>query len=64
MRSTLNNEGQATMDYERMSNTELYDLLKERTPAVAETVRKVGDSNRETVIAFLKFLQTDQGNAV
>jgi hypothetical protein len=56
MRSTLNDEGQAAMEYERMSDTELYALLEERVPAVAETVRKVRDSNREEVIAFLKFL--------
>ena len=56
MRSTPNNEGQAAIDYEKMSNTELNSLLKERVPAVAETVRKVKDSNREEVIAFLKFL--------
>jgi hypothetical protein len=56
MQSTLNNEGRAAMDYERMSDTELYALLEERVPAVAETVRKVRDSNREEVIAFLKFL--------
>ena len=36
------------MDYERMSNAELYALLKEKMPAVAETVGKVRDSNRET----------------
>jgi hypothetical protein len=56
MQSTLNNEGRAAMDYERMSDTELYALLEETVPAVAETVRKVRDSNREEVIAFLKFL--------
>ena len=28
------------MDYERMSNAELYALLKEKMPAVAETVGK------------------------
>ncbi len=56
MRSTPSNEGQAAMDYERMSDTELYALLEQRVPAVAETVRKVRDSNREEVIAFLKFL--------
>jgi len=56
MRSTPSNEGRAAMDYQRMSNTELYALLEERVPAVAETVREVRDSNREEVIAFLKFL--------
>lgn len=48
------------MDYERMSNTELYTLLKERMPAVAETVRKVRDSSRETIIAFLRFVHPCQ----
>ena len=61
MRSTLNNEGRAVMDYEKMSDAELYSLLKERAPAVAETVREVKDSNRETLIAFLKFLSDESG---
>ncbi len=52
------------MDYERMSNAELYALLKEEMPAVAETVGKVRDSNRETVIAFLRFVQTPQDKPV
>ncbi len=38
-----------------MSNQELYGLLKENLPAVAETVRAVSDTNREIVIAFLRF---------
>jgi hypothetical protein len=59
MQSTLNNEGRAVMDYEKMSDAELYSLLKERAPAVAETVREVKDSNRETLIAFLKFLSDE-----
>jgi hypothetical protein len=49
------------MDYEKMSDAELYSLLKERAPAVAETVREVKDSNRETLIAFLKFLSDESG---
>ncbi len=52
------------MDYERMSNAELYALLKERMPAVAETVGKVGDSNRETIIAFLRFVQTHHDKSI
>jgi hypothetical protein len=52
------------MDYERMSNAELDALLKEKMPAVAETVGKVRDSNRETVIAFLRFVQTHQDKPV
>jgi hypothetical protein len=41
-----------------MSDQELYRLLKENLPAVAETVRTVNDANRETVIAFLRFLSS------
>ena len=55
------NKGRAVMDYEKMSDAELYSLLKERAPAVAETVREVKDSNRETLIAFLKFLSDESG---
>jgi len=47
------------MDYENMSDTELYVLLKDRAPAVAETVREVNDSNREKLIAFLRFLSDE-----
>lgn len=64
MRSTLNNEGQVGREYEKMSDAELYALLTERAPAVAETVGKVRDSNRETIIAFLRFVQTRQDRAV
>ncbi len=49
------------MDYEKMSNVELYALLKAKMPAVAETVGKVRDSNRETVIAFLRFCSNETG---
>jgi len=49
------------MDYDKMSDSELYALLKERVPAVAETVGEVGDSNRQTLIAFLKFLSDEPG---
>lgn len=52
------------MDYEKMSNAELYALLKAKIPAVATTVGKVRDSNRETIIAFLRFVQTYQGKPV
>jgi hypothetical protein len=61
MRSTLNNEGQPSIDYEKLSDAELYALLTERAPAVAETVREVKDSNREKLIAFLKFLSSESG---
>ena len=64
MRSTPSNKGLVIMDYERMSNAELYALLKEKMPAVAETVGKVRDSNRETIIAFLRFVQTYQDKPV
>jgi hypothetical protein len=49
------------MDYQKMSNAELYALLKEKMPAVAETVREVRDSNRETLIAFLRFCSNETG---
>jgi hypothetical protein len=39
-----------------MSDDELYAVLKERAPAAAEAVKEVNDSNRQTVIAFLKVL--------
>lgn len=61
MRSTLNNEGQVGREYEKMSDAELYTLLTERAPAVADTVKKVKDSNREKLIAFLKFLSDESG---
>ena len=48
-------------DCEKMSDQELYRLLKENLPAVAATVRGVTDSNRETVIAFLRFLSNETG---
>ena len=48
-------------DCERMSDQELYGLLKENLPAVAETVRSVNDANRETVIDFLRFLSDGGG---
>ena len=64
MRSAPKNKGLMIMDYERMSNAELDALLKEKMPAVAETVGKVRDSNRETVIAFLRFVQTYQDRPV
>jgi len=61
MRSTPGNKGQMIMDYQKMSNAELYALLKEKMPAVAETVREVRDSNRETLIAFLRFCSNETG---
>lgn len=47
------------MDYDELSNDELYLLLKERYPAAAETVEEVTDSNRETVIAFMRVLSDE-----
>ena len=52
-------KGWAGVDFDNLSNEELCLLLKERMPAVAETVKKVKDSNRETVVAFLKFISAN-----
>jgi hypothetical protein len=52
----VNGQTMSIQDCERMSDQELYRLLKENLPAVAETVRTVNEANRETVIAFLRFL--------
>ena len=57
----LNGHTMSIQDCEKMSDEELYRLLMENVPAVAETVRKVTDSNRETVIAFLRFLSNETG---
>ncbi len=51
-RSPFGNPRELAMDYENMSNEELYLLLKEMAPAVAE-IAHVSDSNRETVIGIL-----------
>ena len=52
------NERIATMKHcEKMSNEELYRFVKKELPAVAATVGKINESNRETVIAFLRFLK-------
>ena len=59
MQSTVGNKERVIMDYEKMSNAELHALLKEKMPAVAETVREVRDSNRETLIAFLRFCSNE-----
>ena len=40
-----------------MSNEELYRFVKKELPAVAATVGKINEFNRETVIAFLRFLK-------
>ncbi len=42
------------MDFREMSDEELFLVLKKKIPAVAETMAEVNDSNRETVIAFLR----------
>jgi len=57
----VNGQTMSIHDCEKMSDQELYRLLKENLPAVAETVRAVDDANRETVIAFLKFLVKEAG---
>ena len=59
MQSTVGNKERVITDYEKMSNAELHALLKEEMPAVAETVREVRDSNRETLIAFLRFCSNE-----
>ena len=46
-------------DFDKMSDEELYRFLKENLPAVAQTVRAVNDVNRESIIAFLKFLMKE-----
>ena len=58
--SVFGADGQTTTmkDCEKMSNEELYRFVKMELPAVAATVREINESNRETVIAFLKFLKT------
>lgn len=61
MQSKRNNEGTEATDYENMSDAELYALLKEKLPAVIETVREVTGSNREKLIEFLKFLSDKSG---
>ena len=55
----VNGHTVSVQDCEKMSDQELYRLLKENLPAVAETVRTVNDANRETVIAFLRFLSSE-----
>lgn len=57
----VNGHTVSIQDCEKMSDQEIYRLLKENLPAVAETVRVVNDANRETVIAFLKFLVKEAG---
>ena len=43
-----------------MSDQELYRLLKENLPAVAETVRTVNDANRESILALLKHFSEEE----
>ena len=43
-------------DCEKMSDQELFRLLEENLPALADTVRTVNGANRETVMAFLRFV--------
>ena len=44
------------IDYESMSNEELFKLLMESSSCMAAVVGKVDESNRQTVIAFLILL--------
>jgi len=57
----VNGHTVSIQDCEKMSDLELFRLLKENLPAVAETVRTVNDANRETVVAFLRFLSNETG---
>lgn len=47
------------MDYEEMSNEELYRLIMERFSR--PHFREVTDDNRQTVIAILKFFEDEEG---
>jgi L-cystine uptake protein TcyP (sodium:dicarboxylate symporter family) len=47
------------MDYEKMSNEELYQLLLEKLPG--EPFEEVADDNRQTVIAILQFFEDKEG---
>jgi hypothetical protein len=57
----LERAAQSAKSYENMSDDELYSLLKEKAPAVAEVVENVGDSNRATIKAIL-ILLVDETN--
>lgn len=43
-----------TVDYETISDDELYLLLGQRQPDVAAVAKEIGDHNRQTLIAFLR----------
>lgn len=45
------------MDYEKMSNEELYQLLKEKYPGAE--FKEVADYNRHTAIAILCFQERE-----
>ncbi len=45
-------KGRTTIDYTKISNTEIRRLLIEKVPD--KKVSEVGDHNRQTMIAFLK----------
>ena len=52
-----NIKNQTTIDYEKISDTELSRLLKETTPE--KKTPEVTDYNRQTMIAFLKFFSNE-----
>jgi hypothetical protein len=43
-----------------MSHQELYRLLKENLPGLAETVREVNDVNREDILALLRYFSEEK----
>ncbi len=49
-------------DCARMSHRELYRLLKENLPGLAETVREVNDVNREDILALLRYFSEEKDN--
>jgi len=52
-----NIKNRTTIDYEKISDTELSRLLKETTPE--KKTPEVTDYNRQTMIAFLKFFSNE-----
>lgn len=55
MSLTGNDEGRnGAVEYDRMSDDELYLLLMQTRLDVAALLRKVGNINRQTIVAFLE----------
>jgi len=52
-----NNKNRTIIDYEKISDTELSRLLKERMPE--KKAPEVTDYNRQTMIGFLKFFSNE-----